>query len=65
MIHNKMKIKSILITVVGIIVTMYGLILCIMSNLNLGVVLIVVLGVFGINIGIFYEKINELTKENF
>ena len=62
MIHNKMKIKSILITVVGIIMTMYGLILCIMSNINLGVILIVVLGVFEINIGIFYEKINNLTK---
>ena len=62
MIHSKMKIKSTLITIVGIIMAIYGFILCVLSNLNLGVVLIVVLGAFAINIGIFYEKINELTK---
>ena len=36
-----------------------------MSNINLGVVLVVILGVFLINIGIFYEKIKELTKSGF
>ncbi len=45
--------------------TIYGFILCIMSNLNLGVVLVVVLGILAISIGIFYEKINELTKSGF
>ena len=54
-----------LITIAGIIVAIYGFILCIMSNINLGVVLVVVLGVFAIYIGIFYEKIKELTKSGF
>ena len=54
-----------LITIAGIIVAIYGFILCIMSNINLGVVLVVILGVFAINIGIFYEKIKELTKSGF
>lgn len=62
MIHNKKKSTSTLITIVGIIMAIYGFILCIMSNINLGTVLIVVLGVFAIIIGIFHEKINELTK---
>lgn len=61
MIHNKKRI-SVFITIVGIIMAIYGFILCAMSNLNLGVVLVFVLGVFVINIGIFYEKIHELTK---
>ena len=65
MIHNKKKSISVLITIVGIIVAIYGFILCIMSNINLGVVLVVILGVFLINIGIFYEKIKELTKSGF
>lgn len=65
MIHNKKKSISVLITIVGIIVAIYGFILCIMSNINLGVVLVVILGVFAINIGIFYEKIKELTKSGF
>ncbi len=65
MIHNKKMNISVLITIAGIIVAIYGFILCIMSNINLGVVLVVILGVFAINIGIFYEKIKELTKSGF
>ena len=65
MIHNKKKSISVLITIVGIIVAIYGFVLCIMSNINLGVVLVVLLGVFAINIGMFYEKIKELTKSGF
>ena len=63
--HNKTKIKSVLITILGIIVAVYGLVLCLMSNLNLGVVLVVVLGAFAIGIGLFYEKINQITKSGF
>lgn len=62
MIHNTKKSISVLITVIGIIIAIYGFILCIKSNLNLGVVLVVILGILAINIGVFYEKINELTK---
>ena len=64
MIHNKKMNISVLMAIVGIIVAIYGVILCIMSNINLGVALVVILGVFLINIGIFYEKIKELTKSN-
>ena len=46
MIHNKKMNISVLIAIVGIIVAIYGVILCIMSNINLGVVLVVILGVF-------------------
>ncbi len=65
MIHNKKNVISTLITIIGIVMSIYGLILCIMSNLNLGVVLIVVLGIFAIITGIFYENINKLTKSGF
>ncbi len=61
MTHNKTKIKFILLTL-GIIMTVYGFVLCIMSNLNLGTVLIVILGIFAMGIGVFYEKINALAK---
>ena len=60
--HNKSKAISALITAVGIILTIYGLILCILSNLNIGVVLIALLGVFAIVAGMFYDKIREYTK---
>ncbi len=65
MVHSKKNTISVLIIIAGIIMTVYGFILCIMSNLNLGVVLVVVLGVFAISVGIFYEKINKLTKSGF
>lgn len=57
--------KSKIIAFIGAIFTIYGLILCIMSNLNLGVVLIAVLGVVTLCIGLFYSKLNKLTAIPF
>lgn len=42
--------------------TLYGLILCITSNLNMGVLLVLALGFFAVITGFFYEKIKKLTK---
>ncbi len=53
---------SILLTILGIVLTAYGLILCIMSNLNLGVVLIFLLGTGILMWGIFYRRINYNNK---
>lgn len=57
--------KSKIIAFIGAIFTIYGLILCIMSNLNLGVVLIAVLGVVTLCIGVFYSKLKKLTAIPF
>lgn len=65
MTQNKKNVIATLTTIIGIVMSIYGLILCIMSNLNLGVVLIVVLGISAIITGIFYENINKLIKSGF
>lgn len=54
--------KSKIIALVGVIFTVYGLILCIMSNLNLGVVLVSVLGIVTLCIGVFYSKMKRVTN---
>ncbi len=54
-----------LIMLIGIIFTVYGLILCLKSNLNLGVVLVAVIGVFTFVLGLFYEKVKEITASGF
>ncbi len=63
--HNKSKLVYMTITLVGIIMTIYGLVLCMVSNLNFGVIFVVCLGVVTISVGVFYEKINRLTKSGF
>ncbi len=54
--------KAKIITLVGVVFTVYGLILCTMSNLNLGVVLVAVFGIATLCTGVFYSKIERLTK---
>lgn len=51
--------KSRIIVLIGSVFTVYGLILCIMSNLNLGVVLVAVFGIITLCIGLFYSKIKR------
>ncbi len=63
--HVKEKIISIIITLIGVIVVTYGLILCVMSNLNLGVILVAVLGIFIFCMGVFYKNIKKLTSKGF
>ena len=58
--------KSKIIALVGVALTAYGLILCIMSNLNLGVVLVLAFGIVTFCIGFFYSKIQRITTlKNF
>ena len=54
-----------IITVVGTLFTIYGMILCVMSNLNLGVILTVIVGGAVLLLGIFYNKIQRLTSGGF
>lgn len=56
---------SIIVTLVGAVFTIYGLILCVMSNFNLGVFLTVVLGVAILALGIFRDNIQRLTSRGF
>lgn len=53
------------ITVIGVIFTIYSLILCLFSNLNIGVFLTLAIGLFILFLGIFYEKIKFLTSRGF
>lgn len=54
-----------IITAIGIVFTIYGLVLCAMSNLNLGVILTVAIGGAVFLLGIFYSKIQILTSRGF
>jgi len=54
---------STLLIVLGIIFSAYGFILCIMSNLNLGVMLTFMLGLGILVWGIYYNKIKEITSK--
>ena len=62
---SKSKIISLILTVVGIALTIYGAIICVTMNLNLGVVLVAALGVFVLAVGVFYEKIKRITEKGF
>ena len=53
------------ITATGVIFTIYGLILCLFSNLNVGVFLTLVIGLFLLSWGIFYTKIKAITSNDF
>jgi len=54
---------SIILAVVGIVFCIYGLCLCLLSNLNLGVIMTLLLGVFFLGYGIFYKKIKLITQK--
>ncbi len=51
--------KSRIIALIGTVFTIYGFVLCVMSNLNLGVILVLVLGVIALCLGVFYSKIKK------
>ena len=53
--------KPKIIALIGVVLTVYGLILCVVSNLNLGVVLVVFLGIATLCTGVFYSKIKRMT----
>lgn len=54
-----------ILVVAGIIFIVYGLILSVISNLNLGVILTIIIGLMALIYGIFFEKINEITSNGF
>ena len=54
---------SIPLLIFGLIFSAYGFILCILSNLNLGVMLTFVLGLGIFAWGIYYNKIKEITSK--
>lgn len=53
------------ITLIGVIFTIYGIILGVMSNLNFGLISVVAIGIFTLCIGVFYSKIKKLTSTGF
>ena len=57
--------KSKIIALTGAIFTIYGLILCVMSNLNLGVILVTIFGIIFLLTGLFYSKINTFLNIKF
>jgi len=59
------KMKSRIIALIGMLLTIYGLVLCILSNLNLGVILVAIFGIITFCIGVFYSKIKKLTTMKF
>lgn len=54
------KMKSVIITFAGMVFTLYGLALFAVSNLNLGVMLVIAFGIAAIFIGLFCSKIKKL-----
>ena len=61
----KEKVKASIIALVGTAFSVYGLILCIMSNLNLGVVLVLGFGLFTLFTGVFYSQLRRLNSIRF
>ena len=57
--------KSKIIVLIGAVITVYGLLLCIMSNINLGVVLVAALGIAVLGIGFFYGTLSKLKHMRF
>ncbi len=62
---NRNRKLSILMTIVGAIFSVYGIALCIATNINTGVVLVLLLGLFMLAAGIFYKQLAQLTKSGF
>ena len=60
-VEREMKMKSRIIALVGMVFTVYGLVLCVLSNLNLVVILVLIFGVVTFFIGAFYSKLKKLT----
>ena len=53
--------KSRIIALIGMVFAIYGLVLCVFSNLNLGVILVLTFGISTFFIGVFYSKLNKFT----
>lgn len=53
---------SVILTATGIVFTLYGLLLLLVSNITMGLIMTISLGLFILFCGIFYKKIKEKTK---
>ena len=51
------------LTVIGAVILLNGIFLCVYSNMNLGVILTVLLGMFFLAWGIFYKRISYITRK--
>lgn len=51
------------LTVVGAVILLNGIFLCVYSNMNLGVILTALLGLFFLAWGIFYKRISCITRK--
>ena len=56
---------AIILEIIGFFMLINGLVLSVLSNFNVGVLFTVLLGVFFLLWGIYYKKINEITKRGF
>ncbi len=63
--HSKDNIISCLISLIGAIIIVYELFMCFVSNINLGIVLVLISGIFIFSIGIIYKNIKKLAKFKF
>ena len=65
MVQSKDNIISCLISLIGVVIIVYELFMLIVSNINLGMVLILIFGIFILSIGIFYKYVKKLAKFKF
>lgn len=59
--HKKEKIKSVVIALIGAVLTVYGCILCFLFNLDFGVILILAFGITTLCAGVFFQNIKKYT----
>lgn len=57
--------KSKIITIIGVVLTIYGAFLCNFSNFNLGVLLVALLGIGILCAGIFHKRLSRLFSRGF
>ena len=57
--------KSRIIAMIGAVFAVYGLILCIFSNINAGVLMVLGFGIITLCAGVFYSKIKELATKRY
>lgn len=57
--------KSIIIALIGAVFAVYGLILCIFSNVNTGVLMVLGFGIVMLCAGVFYSKVKELAAKRY
>lgn len=62
---NKESIISAILIVLGVFTLTYEFVMCLVSNINLGIILVFLLGIFMLLTGIFYNKIKKYSHTKF